>query len=120
MAGNVYVHNASNEPLDLRLNGAPAGNVQGWSQGPNRFQLAAPLAVPRVLNASEGQGRFVNGTNQLALQGPGASYSAQVAIDGRQLPLHQNLNLFVTRNRWSLVNDYAVEIASGEIRPSWD
>lgn len=116
--GNVYVFNLFNEPLNLDLNGTSAGIVQGWS---GRFQLAAPLAVPRTRHGSEAAGRFADQTNQLRPRWDSVEGIADVAIGGGGSGVGpaDDLLLFVARNRWRLVHSGGNEIASGEVRPAW-
>lgn len=117
-AGNVYVFNLNSQDLDLSINGAPAGGtVAGWAQSGNKYQPGIQ-AVPRKLNASDGRGNFFNGTNSVMLSWIDGLYFAQVQIDGTQLPLNQDLLLIVERNRWQLVNQFAVEVASGDVTPA--
>lgn len=111
-AGQVYVFNLYSEPLDLSLNDAPAGLVQGWS---GRFQLAAPLAVPRTRNASEASGRFIDGTNQLRLQWASSTGTAVAVIGGDGITPVDNLLLFIAQDRWRLLRGNGHEIASGDV-----
>lgn len=111
-AGQVYVFNLSYDPLDLFLNGAPAGAVPGWS---GRFQLAAPLAVPRTRNASEANGRFADGMNRLELQWASVTGTAAVAIGGSGITPVDDLALFVAQDRWRLLRGNGHEIASGDV-----
>ena len=73
--------------------------------------------MPRRLNASDGPGCFFNGTNNLALTWLDGLFVAAVRIDGGMLPLNLDLLLLVTRNKWHLVNQYAVEVAEGDVMP---
>lgn len=116
--GNVYVFNLTSQDLTLSTNGmsTASGTIPGWGQGANRYQPVGQ-AVPRVLNASDGPGRFFNGTNSLTLHWIDGLFFATVKIDGSQLPLNQDLILTIARNKWRLVNQYAVEIASGDVIP---
>jgi hypothetical protein len=117
MAGNVYVSNVNSESLDLSVNGmrTSGGTIPGWAQsGTSKYQPGIQ-AVPRVLNASDGAGKFFNGNNNLALNWIDGMFFASIQIDGSQLPLNQDLLLFVTRNKWQLVNQYAFQIGSGDV-----
>lgn len=113
--GNVYVFNLFMEPLDIHPNGARAGIVQAWSGGP-RFQLAAPLEVPRTRHASEATGRFANETNYVRLLWDSFEATAEIAIAGEGIAPANDVLLFVALNRWRLVLDRGYEIASGEVR----
>jgi hypothetical protein len=122
MPGSVYVFNVTNQDLSLNLNGMPTagGGIAGWSQsGAGKYQPSAQ-AVPRTLNASDGPGKFFNGNNSLSLQWPDGVFMAQVSIDGGALPLNQDLLLFVERNAWQLVNQLAVQVASGTVQGGWE
>jgi len=117
--GNVYVFNVNGEDMNLSTNGLSTngGTIPPWSQsGGNRYQPGGQ-AVPRTLNASDGPGKFFNGRNALGINWPDGLYGAQVQIDGSQFPLNQDLILFITRNSWQLVNQYAVQVASGQVTP---
>jgi hypothetical protein len=121
MPGNVYVFNVSGQDLSLSVNGMQTrgGPIAAWSQsGAGKYQPSVQ-AVPRVLNASDGAGQFFNGNNSLMLQWPDGAFSAQVRLDGNALPLNQDVLLFVERNAWQLVNQYAVQIAGGQVEPAW-
>jgi len=111
-AGHVHVFNLYYEPLDLSLNDAPAGVVQGWS---GRFQLAAPLAVPRTRNASEASGRFIDGTNQLRLRWASSSGTAVAVIGGDGISPVEDLLLFIAQDRWRLLRGNGHDIASGAV-----
>ncbi len=114
-AGNVHVMNLTSQDLNLSTNGMQiaAGTIPGW----NPSYQPAMRAVPRVLNASDSPGKFFNGTNSLALYWMDGLFFASVRIDGNQLPLNQDLILIVSRNAWQLVNQYAVQVASGDVTP---
>lgn len=114
-AGNVHVMNLTSEDLNLSTNGMQirAGTIPGW----NRPYQPAMQPVPRTLNASDGPGKFFNGNNSLMLSWMDGLYFASIRIDGSQLPLNQDLILVITRNAWQLVNQYAVQVASGEVNP---
>jgi hypothetical protein len=117
--GSVYVFNVNSEDMSLGINGVSTsgGTIPAWSRsGGNQYQPASQ-AVPRTLNASDGPGKFFNGRNALAISWPDGLYGAQVQIDGGQFPLNLDLILFVTRNSWQLVNQYAVQVASGQVTP---
>jgi hypothetical protein len=116
-AGNVYVFNVTSQDLNLSTNGmsTSGGTISGWTQsGTNKYQPNVQ-AVPRVLNASDSPGKFFNGTNNLALSWIDGLFMAVVKIDGTQIPLNQDLLLFIERNKWQLVNQYAVEVANGDV-----
>ncbi|MBN8812309.1 MULTISPECIES: hypothetical protein [unclassified Sphingomonas] len=118
-AGNVYVMNLTSQDLNLSINGlgTSGGTIPGWGQsGSNRYQPGMQ-AVPRTLNASDGPGKFFNGNNSLALFWIDGLFFAAVRIDGSQIPLNQDLVLVVERNKWQLVNQYAVLVASGDVSP---
>lgn len=111
-SGNVYVFNVSNMDLNLIINGMPAsgGPIPGWSQGyrPNA------QALPRARYPGDGQAAFGNGDNGLFLQWAGSQASAQVNIDG-DIPLNQDLLLFLARNQWQLVSQGGELIAGGTV-----
>jgi hypothetical protein len=116
-AGNVYVFNVTSQDLNLSTNGAPitGGTIAAWTMsGADKYQPNV-VPVPRKLNASDGPGNFFNGTNSLNLNWIDGLYIALVKIDGAMLPLNQDLLLFVERNQWQLVNQYAVQVASGDV-----
>lgn len=118
-AGNVYVFNMTSQDLNLSTNGlgTAGGTIAGWNQsGASKYQPRSQ-AVPRRLNASDGPGCFFNGTNNVALVWLDGLFVATVRIDGNMLPLNQDLLLLVTRNKWHLVNQYAVEVAEGDVMP---
>jgi hypothetical protein len=122
MPGNVYLFNATSQDLALSLNGMPTagGMIAGWSQsGAGKYQPNVQ-AVPRTLNASDGPGKFFNGNNSLSLQWADGVFMAQVRIDGSELPLNQDVLLFVQRNAWQLVNQFAAQIASGPVQGGWE
>ncbi|HEU0097439.1 MAG TPA: hypothetical protein VFQ67_01565 [Allosphingosinicella sp.] len=114
--GNVYVFNVTSQDLSLSTNGASTGAaILGWSQsGTTKYQPNVQ-AVPRVLNSSEGGGKFFNGKNQLTLTFLDGLFIAQVPIDGSTYPLNQDLLLLIERNKWQLVTQYAVEMLDGEV-----
>ena len=118
-AGNVYVFNLTSQDLNLSTNGAPTmgGTIPGWAQSGSKYQPGSQ-AVPRKLNASDGPGNLFNGTNSLSLNWIDGLYFAYVKIDGTQCPLNQDLLLIVERNQWQLVNQFAVQVASGEVIPA--
>jgi hypothetical protein len=116
MSGSVYVNNLTGEQLALNVNQGQVGTVGGWSYGEARFQLSAPLAVPRA-RLLDGEGRFANGQNHLGLQWDGRMSGCTVAIDGGRHPLNQDLLLLVAYNSWQLVDDRGEWIASGEVQP---
>lgn len=118
-AGIVYVFNLTSQDLNLSTNGAPisGGTIPGWAQAGSKYQPSSQ-AVPRKLNASDGPGNFFNGINSLSLNWIDGLYFAYVKIDGTQLPLNQDLLLIVERNQWQLVNQYAVEVANGDVTPA--
>jgi hypothetical protein len=116
-AGSVYVFNVASQDLNLSTNGAPTsgGTIPAWGMsGGSKYQPSGQ-AVPRMLNASDGPGNFFNGTNSLALQWPEGLSLASVNIDASEFPLNQDLLLIVERNQWQLVNQYAVQVTSGEV-----
>lgn len=119
MAGNVYVLNVTSQDLALVLNGAPpaCGAIPAWSGGPADRYRPNLGAIPRTLNAGDAPGKFFNGANQVTLSQPGGTANAAVAIDGRSLPLDQDLLLLVERNQWQLVTEFGIAAASGEVRP---
>lgn len=114
-AGNVHVMNLTSQALSLSTNGMQisTGPIQGW----NPSYQPAMRAVPRTLNASDSPGKFFNGNNSLALYWMDGLFFASIRIDGNQFPLNQDLILIVTRNAWQLVNQFAVQIASGDVTP---
>ena len=118
-AGNVYVFNIPSQDLDLSVNGAPipSGTIQGWSFSNPKYQPTA-AAVPRTLNASDGRGKFFNGKNALSMQWLDGLFFTQIRLDGNLLPLNQDVILCIQKNRWQLVNQYAIEIASGDVIPA--
>ncbi|MCH7861654.1 hypothetical protein ACQKOH_12660 [Sphingomonas sp. NPDC092331] len=118
-AGNVYVFNMTSQDLNLSANGlsTAGGTIAGWSQSGAGMYQPRSQAVPRRLNASESPGCFFNGTNSLALMWIDGLYFATVRIDGRMFPLNQDLILLITQNKWHLVNQYAVEVAEGDVLP---
>ena len=121
MAGNVYVFNVSSQDLLLGINGGQTGGgaIAAWPPGgPDQYRPNVQ-AVPRTLNASQGRGTFFNGANALSLEWLDGLFLAQVTIDGGALPLNQDVLLFVARNSWQLVNQFAVQIASGPVQPPW-
>jgi len=111
-AGKVHLFNVTDQELRLVINGMPAGggSIPGWSQGyrPNG------QAVPRARYPDGGEAAFCTGNNMVALQWGGGSSSAQVNIDGN-IPLNQDLLLFVERNQWQLIGQNAELIASGPV-----
>lgn len=115
VAGSVYVMNLTSQDLNLSTNGMPirVGTISGW----NPPYQPAMQAVPRTLNASDGPGNFFNGNNSLMLQWLDGLYFASIRIDGSQLPLNQDLILVITFNAWQLVNQFAVQVASGDVNP---
>ncbi|HKR24924.1 MAG TPA: hypothetical protein VJS15_06660 [Allosphingosinicella sp.] len=117
--GNVYVFNLTSQDLNLSTNGAPiaGGTIPGWAQSGSRYQPSSQ-AVPRKLNASDGPSNFFNGGNSLSLNWIDGLYFAYVNIDGTQLPLNQDILLIIERNQWQLVNQYAVEVARGDVTPA--
>ena len=118
--GNVYVFNVNSQDLDLSLNGKDIdpGTISGWANsGATKYQPnVAP--VPRTLNASEGRGKFFNGNNALSLQWIDGLFFAQVRVDGSVLPLNQDVLLFIEKNKWQMVNQFAVEVGSGDVLPA--
>jgi len=115
--GSVYVFNVCSETLALSTNGMTvgAGEIPGW------FTNAVPkyrpngVAVPRVLEASEGPGKFFNGRNSLTVSWADGLFAAQVLIDGRVFPLIEDLLLFIDKNTWRLLNGYGTEVGSGAV-----
>jgi hypothetical protein len=116
-AGNVYVFNLTSQDLNLSTNGAPTtgGTIPAWTMSGSDMYQPNVQAVPRKLNASDGPSNFFNGTNSLSLNWIDGLYLAYVKIDGTQLPLNQDLLLIIERNQWQLVNQYAVQVANGDV-----
>ncbi len=121
MPGSVYVFNVYSQSMTLSLNGMPiaAGDIPDWTAngGGQRYRPNA-AAVSRSLNASDGPGRFFNGTNNLVLSWLDGLFLASVRIDGAAVPLNQDLLLFVTRNEWQLVNQFGLQISNGNVFPA--
>jgi len=115
--GSVYVFNVFSETLSLSTNGMPikAGDIPGWFSNATPKYRPNAVAVPRTLNASEGPGKFFNGKNSVAISWPDGPFAAQVAIDGREFPLIQDLLLFIDKNTWRLVTQYGVEVENGPV-----
>ncbi|WP_041798312.1 hypothetical protein [Rhodopseudomonas palustris] len=115
--GSVYVFNVFSETLTLSTNGVTVkdGDIPGWFTDASPKYRPNAVAVPRVLNASEGPGKFFNGTNRLTIQWADGLFGASVAIDGAAFPLIQDLLLFIDRNKWQLVNEYGVEKDTGQV-----
>lgn len=118
--GNVYVFNLTSQDLNMTTNGAPIaeGTIPAWTTSGSDIYQPNGKGVPRMLNASDGPSYFFNGTNSLTLNWIDGLYVADVQIDGAQLPLNQDLLLIVARNKWQLVNQYAVEVATGDVTPA--
>lgn len=118
--GNVYVFNVTSQDLNLSTNGGATGGgtIPAWTQSGDKKYQPNVQAVGRKLNPSEGQGYFFNGTNSLSLAWLDGLYFASVKIDGGMFPLNQDLLLFVERNRWQLVDQYAVQVATGDVTPA--
>jgi hypothetical protein len=117
MPGSVHVYNLNGERLNLILNGDRVGAVGSWSYGDPRFQLAAPLAVPRARHLDR-PGQFANEPNDLRLQWDTRTSHCSVAIDGGRYPLDQDLLLFVGNNHWQLIDDRGNAVASGHAEPA--
>ncbi len=108
------------------VNGTSAGGIPAWNSQPGTVPLFTPagLAVTRVLNPSEGSGRFFNGKNAIILSWNGALYHFAVPIDGTQHPLQENLALFVFVSEFLLLDSAGVLILRGTpetgpaVRPS--
>lgn len=117
--GNVYMFNVGNSDLQVIANGMAAGGIiAGWSMtGSNKYQPQGQ-AVPRTLNASDSPGKFFNGTNSVTLQTDFGASRAQVGIDGGQIPLNQDLLLFIQLNQWALVNQSGVQVEAGPVTSS--
>lgn len=118
--GQVYVFNVTSQDVTLSLNGGvtDGGVIPGWAQsGATKYQPAVQ-PVKRVLNASDGLRRFFNGTNNVMINCDDGMFFAYIKIDGAALPLNQDVLLFIDRTRWHLVNQYAAEIASGDVTPA--
>lgn len=118
MNGNVSVFNVYSVSMTLFLNGMPiaAGDIPDWTAngGGQRYRPNAAV-VPRTLNASDSPGKFFNGNNSVTLEWMGGQSVAQIPIDGSMLPLNQDLLLFVTLNVWQLVNEFGVQISTGNV-----
>jgi len=116
--GNIYVANMNSETLTLSLNGltAASGEIPGWGVAGNPYQPAMQ-AIPRTLNASDGPGKFFNGTNSLTISWIDGLFGAIVKIDGARFPLYQDLILFIEQNQWQLIDANGIFIASGEVAP---
>ena len=98
-----------------------SGAIAGWFGDDQAAKYRPNVgAVPRTLNASDGPGKFWNGKNALTIQWADGLFMAQVAIDGGQFPMIQDLLLFVTKNKWRLVNQEGVETASGDVTAAGD
>lgn len=109
--GNVYVFNVYGQDMVLSLNGlgTSGGTIPGW----NATYQPGCQAVPRTFNASDGPGKFFSGRNLLTIAWYDGLFTAQVAIDGSQFPLIQNLLLFIAGNGWQLINQYGAQVATG-------
>jgi len=109
--GNVYVFNLYNQDVNsLSCNGsAVTGDIPAWGANyqPNS------QAVPRSLGYSPGT--FRNGQNALTIFWLDGAFAAEVPIDGNQVPLNQDLLLFIACNAWQLVTQYGVQIATGPV-----
>ena len=118
--GNVYVFNVGSQDLNLSVNGKgiDSGTISGWTPSGTAKYQPSVAAVPRTLNASDGRGKFFNGSNALSLEWLDGRFLAQVRIDGSVLPLNQDVLLFIEKNKWQLVNQFAVEVASGDVYPA--
>lgn len=116
-AGNVYVFNVFSEDLNLSTNGGATtgGTIPAWTMsGAAKYQPNVQ-AVPRKLNASDGQGNFFNGVNALSIVWLDGLFVAAVRIDGSVLPLNQDLLLFIDRTNWQLVNQFGALIGNGDV-----
>src|SRR5437016_5425274 len=107
--GAVYVFNVYSQDLTLSLNGADAmgtGNIPGWTSGTGLKYRPDGLKVDRVLNESEGRGKFWGpikgpGINNLILTWLDGVYYATVKVNKA---LNADLLLFIMRDKWTLVN----------------
>jgi hypothetical protein len=108
--GSVYVFNVSSETMNpFNTNGMSAGEINGW----DRNYTPQQLRVPRVLNRNESPGKFVNGTNMVILAW--ASGNGDCSIPINDIPLNQDLMLYVSKNRWVLYNQFGAVQTEGPI-----
>lgn len=117
-AGNIYVFNVYSQTLSLSTNGAPisAGDISGWPSNTDKTPYRPfGAAVPRVLNASDGQGKFFNGTNLVSILWLDGLFGASIKISGA---LNQDMLLFIDRDSWRLVDQFGGDINSGSILPA--
>lgn len=120
--GAVYVFNVYSQDLTLSLNGGLAmgtGNIPGWTPGGTGLKYQPQgLKVDRVLNESDGMGKFWGpmkgpGINNLVLNWLDGTYYATVKVNKA---LNADLLLFIYRDKWTLVNvDDGTVAASGDV-----
>jgi hypothetical protein len=114
--GQVFVFNLSGEDLiDLSLNGGaasplplPAWPMPHVSDAP--FQPNC-LAVPRVLNASDGLGKFFSGDNIVRIQWElPHTFHIDLTNTNDRFPVVESLALFVTSVRCLFLNQNGTKI----------
>lgn len=120
--GAIYVFNVYSQDLVLSLNGGLAmgtGNIPGWTPGGTGLKYRPDgLKVDRVLNESDGAGKFWGpikgpGINQLLLTWLDGVYYATVKV---KKALNADLLLFIYRDKWTLVNvDDGTVADSGDV-----
>jgi hypothetical protein len=114
------VFNVFSETLNLSVNGQSAGTINDWTgpAGGAKYQPNS-LAVPRVLNPSDGMGQFYQGGgpdgkgNQVEVHWLEQPTTFNLLLDPHQHPLPQDLLLFITGTSWSLVTEDGAEADHG-------
>ena len=110
--GQIFVFNLAAEDLEVSLNGAKVGVANGWPgpQAPANVFAAGVLAVPRTLNASDDEGKFYKGANEVKLKWEEDPHIITIDLSGPKFPMIESYALYVSSFRYLLMDEYGTKI----------
>jgi hypothetical protein len=120
--GQVFVFNLAGEDLMmLSLNGGPAiaESLPGWpAPGQPVVPFAAnAIAVPRVLNASDGFGKFYSGSNEVIIQWSENPHTFHIDLTDQheKFPLPASFVLCVSFQAYLFMDQFGALVYGGPI-----
>ena len=119
--GQVFVFNVYSEDMTLfSVNGTPTAAALGWPQPGQEAAGDMPFSphgftVPRVLNRSDGAGKFYKGRNEIVVQWLENPQWFSITVTQ---PMLANLVLYVTGTAFVFMNTDGSLISLGSLVPS--